>query len=102
MECPKNGGSNYYNYKAFHSLVLMAICDANYCFSLVDIGGFGSDNDASIFSQSQMGFAFEKNDINILEVQDVDFHMLPYVLVSDEIFLFETMVNETIPREKSK
>ena len=37
----------------------MAICDANYCFTLVDIGELGRDNDAAIFGQSEMGKAFE-------------------------------------------
>ena len=54
IECPNNEGSNYYNYKGFQSLGLMAVCDANYCFTMVDIGGFGRYNDASIFTQSAM------------------------------------------------
>ena len=59
MECPKGGGSSFYNYKGFHSLVLLAICDARYCFSFVDIGGYGSDNDASILSNSKIYDVFD-------------------------------------------
>lgn len=50
MDCPKNGGSAYYNYKSFPSIVLLAICDAKYCFTFADIGGFGSTNDASVLT----------------------------------------------------
>lgn len=52
IECPANSGSSYFNYKKFHSLVLMAMCDAQYCFTLVDIGHYGRDNDANIFNNS--------------------------------------------------
>ena len=90
IECPKKGGSNFYNYKGFHSLVLMAMCDANYCFSLVDIGGYGRDNDASIFAQSEMGVAFEQNEIDIPEAEVVDGYTLPYFIVSDAIFPLKT------------
>ena len=38
MECPHDGGSAFYNYENFHSIVLISICDARYCFTLVDIG----------------------------------------------------------------
>ena len=34
MECSKSQGSTCYKYKGFHSLVLLEVCDANYCFPL--------------------------------------------------------------------
>ena len=52
IECPKNSGSLYYNYKGFFSLVLLAVCDAKYCFHLVDIGQYGSGNDCSLLKNS--------------------------------------------------
>ncbi|XP_046864368.1 putative nuclease HARBI1 [Xenia sp. Carnegie-2017] len=50
IECPARGGSDFFNYKGFHSIVLLAICDAKYCFTMVNIGSFGKDNDANIFN----------------------------------------------------
>ncbi|XP_008179142.1 uncharacterized protein LOC103308128 [Acyrthosiphon pisum] len=45
LECPPRSGTLYYNYKHFFSLILMAICDANYCFTIIDVGSFGKERD---------------------------------------------------------
>ena len=42
IRCPPGGGSLYYNYKGFHSLVMLALVDADYKFLFVDVGANGS------------------------------------------------------------
>ena len=64
----------------------MAICDAKYCFTLVDVGNYGKDNDAQIFGISLMGRAFLDGKMNIPHPSSTNGHTLPYVIVADEIF----------------
>ncbi|XP_050540679.1 uncharacterized protein LOC126905209 [Daktulosphaira vitifoliae] len=37
IECPKKSGTLYFNYKHFYSIVLLTVCDANYCFRIIDV-----------------------------------------------------------------
>ena len=92
MECPRNGDSAFYNYKNFYSMVLMAVCDASYCFTMIDIGGFGRDNDEPILNESEFGQAFEKyqSELNIPSPKLVENLVLPYVLLGDDIFGLKT------------
>ena len=99
MDCPKNGGSAYYNYKSFHSIVLLAICDAKYCFTFADIGGFGSTNDASVLSNSVFGQAFEQHPTE-LNLPSPPLHGdkdLPYVIVGDDIFPLKPWLMKPYP-----
>ena len=50
-----NSGCLYYNYKGFFGILLMAICDARYVFSFIDIGDYGSNNDSGVFCKSVIG-----------------------------------------------
>ncbi|XP_044593267.1 protein ANTAGONIST OF LIKE HETEROCHROMATIN PROTEIN 1-like [Cotesia glomerata] len=98
IQCPDNAGSSYYNYKNSHSIVLMAVYDANYLFTLVDIGAYGRRSDGGIFRSSAMGQKFENSDMNIPKPDSltVDGMPQPYVLVGDEAFQLTKLFTSTI------
>ncbi|XP_057296209.1 uncharacterized protein LOC130625157 [Hydractinia symbiolongicarpus] len=41
MQAPARSGSDYFNYKKTHSIMLLAVCNARYEFTLIDIGDAG-------------------------------------------------------------
>ena len=66
MRQPKHSGSLWHNYKGSFSLVLLAIWDARYCFSFIDLGEYGSKNESGIFLNLKMGDLFRQGNLNIL------------------------------------
>ncbi|XP_011870670.1 PREDICTED: uncharacterized protein LOC105563580 [Vollenhovia emeryi] len=88
IQCPHNAGSLYYNYKNYHSIVLLGICDANYMFTFVDIGAYGRRSDGGIFRDSIVGQKFYNKEMRLPEPEKltVDGDPMPYVLVADEAF----------------
>ncbi|XP_071582100.1 uncharacterized protein, partial [Temnothorax nylanderi] len=88
IQAPKNSGSQFFNYKKFFSIVLMAICDANYVFKWVDIGDYGSISDGGVWMHSDFGSSLEQGLVELpypepLPGRDDPF---PFVFVGDEAF----------------
>ncbi|XP_060855047.1 uncharacterized protein LOC132932697 [Metopolophium dirhodum] len=86
---PAHSGSLYYNYKHFFSTVLLAVCDANYCFIAVDIGDYGKNSDSSIFKNSTFYRKLFKKELNIPEntpLPQSNGSKFPFVIVGDEAF----------------
>lgn len=46
-------------------MVMFAICDANYCFTVIDIGTYGREGDAGIFASSQFAMDLENGSLGI-------------------------------------
>lgn len=97
IECPKFGGSSYYNCIKFHSTVLMAMCDAGYRFTFVDIGSYGSDNDASILNRTAFFQDLEDGSLPIPPPRNIDDQMFPYTFIGDEIFPLRTWLMKPYP-----
>ncbi|XP_064082999.1 uncharacterized protein LOC135199013 [Macrobrachium nipponense] len=58
---PKVGGSLYFNYKKFHSIVLMALSDAKYKFPFVDVGAEGGAGDGGTWQKCNLARAITNN-----------------------------------------
>ncbi|XP_020298676.1 uncharacterized protein LOC109862917 [Pseudomyrmex gracilis] len=86
--CPPNAGSSYFNYKKYHSIVLLGICDAQYMFTFVDIGAYGCCSDSGRFMNSTIGQKFASKEMNVPAPEPLSpgGPPLSYVLVADEAF----------------
>ena len=65
MRGPDNTGSLYYIYKVFFSMVLLAVCDANDCFTMFDLGQYGSNNDSGVLMNSELDKKLEQDALSI-------------------------------------
>ena len=92
VRCPKKAGSIYYNYKGFHSIIILALVDAEYKFVWVDIGANGSAGDAQVFNRSEFRESIENNTIGFSAPDPLpgDDRRTGYFIVADDAFALRT------------
>ena len=86
VQAPANSGSTFYNYKGTHSIV--AVCDANYCFTLIDVGNAGKQSDGGVLNNSAFGKAMENQQLFLPEDSSVEGIPcpVPYFLLETQLF----------------
>ena len=100
IQCPKKTGTLHHNSKGFFSLVLLAICDARYCFTLFDVGQYGSNNDCGVLNNLEIGHRFQNDQINSPDakyLEGCNFVPLPYFSIGDETLPLRTWLMWPIP-----
>ena len=100
IKCPKHGGSIYYNYKGFHSIILLALVGANYKFLWVDVGGNGSASDCQIFNGCYLKEAIDSSVIGFPPADPLpgDDRPTPYSIIGDDAFPLRTWMMKPYSR----
>ncbi|GFY59155.1 DDE Tnp4 domain-containing protein [Trichonephila inaurata madagascariensis] len=103
IKAPKNSGSLFYSYKDYHSMVMLAVVDADCKFTAVDVGSYGREGDAGIFLKSEIGRKIKNNTFNVpppkaLPGTDT---VVPHVIVGDEAFALHQNLMKPYPRQQS-
>ena len=99
IQAPNKSGTEYFNYKKFFSIVLLAACDAKYRFTMVDIGAHGSLSDGAVFKDSEMGKALDRGNLPIPGPKYLpgSTNEVPYVFVADEAFPLKSYIMRPFP-----
>ena len=99
---PAHGGTYYFNYKKFYSVVLMAVVDAEYKFLYVDVGAIGSESDGGVFAKSQLGMMLDRHQMNLpppeqLPNTPADSPPVEYFFVGDDAFALRQYLLKPYP-----
>ena len=99
---PAKSGSFFFNYKGFFSLVLLAMVDADYKFTYVEVGSEGRASDAGVWKSSSLFKALydQQNPLDLpgpVQIDGID-EPVPYFIVADDAFPLTTHVMKPYSR----
>ncbi|XP_057662272.1 uncharacterized protein LOC130897442 [Diorhabda carinulata] len=88
LQAPIHSGSEFFNYKSFHSIVLLAIVDASYNFIYANIGCQRRISDGGVFNNTSFKEQLDTNALHLPPPCPLPGRQLPmqYCLVGDEAF----------------
>lgn len=88
ITAPPRSGSTYFNYKNTHSIVLMAIANAQYKFIYIDVGCNGRIADGGVFNKCSFAVAMKNNQLHLPKPIALPGRTMPvpFLLVADDAF----------------
>ncbi|GBM28542.1 hypothetical protein AVEN_70137-1 [Araneus ventricosus] len=63
IQAPPNSGAQFFNYKGFHSIVLMAWVNWDYSFTYIDVGCNGTVSDGGVFQNCSLYSKLEEGSL---------------------------------------
>ncbi|RXN39369.1 nuclease HARBI1 [Labeo rohita] len=101
IKAPPNSGSLFFNYKKTFSIVLLALVDADYRFTYIQVGDFGRASDGGVYGSSRLGRGMEAKTLNVPEDSPLPGSgvqgPMPYVIVGDAAFPLKTYLMRPFP-----
>lgn len=100
LQAPINTSSEYFNYKGYFSIVLLAVVDANYCFTYVSVGCQGRLSDGGVFDNSTLKQHLQNKTLNLPDPSFLpgrEYLPVPYFFLADDAFPLKINIMKAFP-----
>ena len=96
---PPHSRSYYYNYKGYHSIVLLGVVDYNYKLINISVGANGATCDAQVFFYSNLYQALARNEMSLPPRESIPSEEMPilYFLLGDDGFSLREWLMKPFP-----
>ena len=97
VRAPPNSATEYFNYKKYFSIVLLAVADANAKFIAFDLGSPGSQSDGGIFKDGSLGRLCKTSFFPAPSKLGQRVTLIPYFLLGDDAFALDINLMKPFP-----
>ena len=95
IKCPKGGAQamkQYFNFKGFYSIVLMALLDAEYRFIWASVGAPGNTHDSTLMQSTELWDRIVAGNVIPNIVQQIENVDIPPLILGDGAFPLRTWI----------
>ena len=99
---PAHSGSEYFNYKHFFSIILLALVDHNYRFLYVEVGASGRVGDAGLFQTSSLKRGMDEGLLDFPDASELEGtgEIIHYHLIGDDAFPLQKDLIKPYPQRQ--